>query len=54
MEPVVAILERKKAGLDCTEEESAEVKGYIREQLATLPEMFQEVLKHFPIEWSEI
>lgn len=51
------IIKRRQEGLDCTEGESAEIKGYIKETFLVvedgsieIDEMLQEL---FPQEWSE-
>ena len=52
MRSIREILERKIQGIDCTEEESAEIKGFIKEN----PECNQLVLsiyENFPIEHAE-
>lgn len=53
-EPIYVILERKKQGIDCTEAESAEVKGWLRDIPIPFPQpAFNEVKEHFPIEYNE-
>jgi hypothetical protein len=54
MEIIKAILERKRNGVDCTEAESAEIKGYLREY--KLPEeqsIVAEIQELFPQEYGE-
>jgi ribosomal protein S19 len=51
------IIERKKQGIDCTEEESAEVKGWLRDTII-LPktdnfQILEDIQIHFPIEYGE-
>lgn len=60
------VLERKKQGIDCTEEESGEIKGWLREN-TTLPkscigifpkepsdqETLEDIQLLFPIEYGE-
>jgi len=51
------IIERKKNGVDCTEEESAELKGFLKEFIP-LPEsgdiqIIEEIQELFPIEYGE-
>lgn len=51
------ILERKKNGVDCTEEESANLKGFLREFIP-LPEsgdiqIIEEIQELFPLEYGE-
>jgi hypothetical protein len=51
---IAAIIQRKKNGIDNTEEESAEIKGYLRE--LKLPEeqsIVAEIQELFPIEYDE-
>jgi hypothetical protein len=53
-EPVLDIIVRKQQGIDCTEEESAEIKGYLRE--LKLPEeqpLVAEIQLLFPQEYGE-
>ena len=54
METIKAILERKRNGVDCTEAESAEIKGYLREY--KLPEeqpIVADIQELFPQEYGE-
>jgi len=51
------IIERKKNGVDCTEEESAELKGFLKEFIP-LPQsgdvqLIEEVQELFPLEYGE-
>jgi hypothetical protein len=51
------IIERKKNGVDCTEEESAELKGFLKEFIP-LPEssdiqMIEDIQLLFPMEYGE-
>jgi len=51
------IIDRKKNGIDCTEEESAELKGFLKEFIP-LPQsgdvqLIEEVQELFPIEYGE-
>jgi hypothetical protein len=43
------IITRKKEGIDCTENESAEIKGWLRE----CGKMMEEIKNLFPLEFSE-
>jgi len=53
-EPIYGIIERKKAGTDCTEAESAEVKGWLRDVKIPFPQpTFNELRELFPIEYNE-
>jgi SepF-like predicted cell division protein (DUF552 family) len=54
IEPVIGIIARKKQGIDCTEEESAEIKGYLRE--LKLPEeqaIVADIQQFFTQEYNE-
>lgn len=56
MEDIKAIVNRKKQGTDCTEEESAEIKGFLKEnvQIGTgQVELIAEIQEHFPLEYGE-
>lgn len=46
---IKAIIERKKLGQDCTEEESAEIKGYLREEKP----LVADIQYWFPQEYGE-
>jgi hypothetical protein len=51
---ILEIIERKKKGIDCTEAESAEIKGYLKE--LKLPEeqvLVAEIQELFPQEYGE-
>jgi hypothetical protein len=53
-DPIYGIIERKKQGTDCTEAESAEVKGWLRNiQLPFEQPTFNDVKTLFPIEYNE-
>jgi hypothetical protein len=52
------IIERKKNGVDCTEEESAELKGFLKEFIP-LPnsgdiQMIEDIQLLFPLEYGEV
>lgn len=50
------IITRKQNGIDCTEQESAELKGFIRERKFNLPDdvrLMGQIYDLFPIECSE-
>ncbi len=49
MKSIDEIIEAKKQGIDCTEEESAEIKMFIK-QNANYP---QEIKNLFPLEYGE-
>jgi len=52
---IKAILKRKKTGIDCTEEESAEIKGWIKDHLMMFDEVEIEsdIQELFPDEYAE-
>ena len=54
---VLEILKRKKEGIDCTEDESAELKGYLRDSLKLFginkDSVSIEIEQLFPLEYSE-
>jgi hypothetical protein len=53
-DPIYGIIERKKKGIDCTEEESAEIKGWLRElKLPFEQPTIAEVQLLFPQEYGE-
>ena len=53
-DPIYGIIERKKQGTDCTEEESAEIKGWLRElKLPFEQSTISEVQLLFPQEYGE-
>ncbi len=62
METVLPIIERKEKGIDCSESESAEIKGFIRETIIAASntnclndfDVLHKIIKLFPIEYSEI
>lgn len=51
------ILNRKRQGIDCTEEESAELKGFVKEQLIQVGtkdvQMIADIQSLFPLEYGE-
>ena len=51
------ILERKKNGVDNTEEESAEIKGFLKEHIVQVGtgyvQLIEDIQTHFPIEYGE-
>lgn len=57
METVIEILKRKKAGIDCTESESAEIKVFIKGHIPLIGsgeiQLIEEIQTHFPIEYGE-
>jgi len=51
---IYGIIERKKNGIDCTEKESAEIKGWLRElKLPFEQPTISEVQSLFPQEYGE-
>jgi len=51
------IIDRKKNGIDCSEDESAELKGFLKEFII-LPQsgdvqLIEEIQELFPIEYGE-
>ncbi len=57
MTPVQQIVVRKKLGADCTEEESAELKGWMRDTIIQVEtkdaKMLSDIQIHFPLEYGE-
>jgi hypothetical protein len=54
MDRIYGIIERKKQGIDCTEDESAEIKGWLRElKLPFEQPTLSEIQELFPLEYSE-
>jgi hypothetical protein len=52
MGKLVGMMSRKREGTDCTEEESAFIKGYLRENSHTL--LARDLAEVFPLESSEV
>ena len=54
---VKAILERKKSGTDCTEQESAELKMFVKERLIQVGngdvQIIEDIQLLFPLEYGE-
>jgi hypothetical protein len=48
------IVEAKILGTDCTEGESAEIKGYLRENWDNITPLFWSVVENFPCEYGEV
>jgi len=48
------IITRKKCGIDCTEAESSEIKGYLRENYNSNNKYFTDTIYYFPLEHAEI
>ena len=50
------IIDLKVIGQDCTEEQSAEMKGYLREHWSddTRPILFLAIMDLFPLEYGEV
>ena len=54
IDPIYGIIERKKKGIDCTEAESAEIKGWLRElKLPSEQSIVSEIQLLFPQEYGE-
>jgi len=54
MDIIYEIIKRKKQGIDCTEEESAEIKGWLRElKLPSEQPTVSEIQLLFPQEYDE-
>jgi hypothetical protein len=57
MTSIIELLNRKKLGIDCSEDESAEIKGYIKSTILVAGdgsvELDAELQLHFPLEWAE-
>jgi hypothetical protein len=54
IDPIYGIIKRKKEGIDCTEEESAEIKGWLRElKLPFEQPTISEIQLLFPQEYGE-
>jgi|GEM_PF-4482217 len=56
-EELIAIIERKKRDIDCTEQESAEIKVWLRHTII-LPQsndalILKDIQIYFPIEYGE-
>lgn len=51
---IVPIIQRKKQGIDCTEQESVEIKGYIKEYKGIYEQkLVEEIQELFPLEYGE-
>lgn len=54
---IQSILVRKMAGKDCTEQESAEIKQWVKSTLVRVGgwkiEVIEDIQKHFPLEYGE-
>lgn len=57
MRTITEIIERKKLGIDCTEEESAEVKGWLRDTTLLIGsgdiQIHEDIQILFPLEYGE-
>lgn len=51
---ITAILKAKQSGTDCTELESAEIKGFLRENWFVRKPLFWQVVDAFPLEANEV
>ena len=58
MEKITEILERKINGIDCTEEESAEIKMFVKEHIIQIGngdvQLIEQIQEFFPIEFGEV
>ena len=55
MRHISEIIERKKQGIDCSEEESAEIKGYLKEfKLPHEQPVVADIQELFPQEFGEV
>lgn len=56
-EKLKAIIARKKQGIDCTEEESAEIKMFVKEHTLAINSwdipVYEDIQMLFPIEYGE-
>ena len=54
MKTIQQIIQDKMRGVDCTEEESAEIKGFLRElKFVGQQKIVADIQEHFPIEYGE-
>jgi hypothetical protein len=57
MEKIKEILDRKAKGQDCTEEESAEIKMFVKEHIVQIGngevQLIEQIQEFFPIEYGE-
>jgi len=57
MDKIKEILERKRNGIDCSESESAEIKGFVKEQVIQVGtgevQLIGEIQSLFPLEYGE-
>ena len=53
IDPVYDIIARKQNGIDCTETESSEIKGFLREAKLPFEQVVHDIIKLFPLEYSE-
>ena len=57
MRTVQQIIDRKAQGIDSTEEESAQIKGWLRDTLLQVEtgdvKIIEQIQEHFPLEYGE-
>jgi len=57
MKQITEIISRKKVGLDCNENESAFIKGWLKDTIILTSDGTQQILEdiqiHFPLEYGE-
>ena len=57
MKSVSEIVEDKKKGIDCTEDESAQIKGFLRDHIVQVEtgdvQLIEDIQQFFPIEYGE-
>ena len=57
MDTIIGIIERKKQGVNCTESESAEIKGWLRETIILIGsndiQIQEDIQLLFPQEYGE-
>lgn len=55
MKNIIKIIKRKKQGIDCTETESAEIKGWLRQLniSKSKQQMLYDIQEYFSLEYGE-
>jgi hypothetical protein len=57
VQQIKELIENKKNGIDCSEEESCAIKRYIHDTLLVVGngsiDIDEELQQHFPLEWGE-
>jgi hypothetical protein len=54
MEKIKLILTKRMQGIECTASEIATIKEFIRTSCETFYELWDEVVKAFPVEYKEV